>query len=123
MPEPGRDPGPVLGYYREDTYTIAEVVRQVKGMRRNDPALSPRTPVVVGGLYAAKTKTGGFAAGSLASPSTATVTLQVLGTGDALVDGADVTMVNHSTRTITTAGKLLYIEPFNGKFRFVVGDC
>jgi hypothetical protein len=123
MPEPGRDPGPALGYYKEDTYRIAAAVRQVEATSRNNPALSPRTAVIAGGLYYARTKTGGFAAGSTSSPSTTTVTLLVKGTGDALVDGSDVTMVNHSTRSITSSGKLLYIEPWNGKFRFVAGDC
>jgi hypothetical protein len=87
MPEPGRDPGPALGYYKEDTYRIAAAVRQVEATSRNNPALSPRTAVIAGGLYYARTKTGGFAAGSTSSPSSTTVTLLVKGTGDALVDG------------------------------------
>lgn len=121
MPEPGRDPGPPLGYYREDTHRIARAVRQYEATAVNAPGLSPRTPVINGGPIPAYTS-GSIAAGSKTSPTSGSVTLAVPGTGNALADGSTVTMWNYSTRALTT-GKLVFLTYFNGRYVFLVGDC
>lgn len=123
MPEPGRPGGPLHGFYREDVDRLRATVRWSEGLQRNAGPGGARTPVVNGGPVPAYTKTGGFAAGSKTSPSSATVTLAVPGTGNALADGDDVEMWNYSTRAITTAGKLIFLTYFNGRYCFLVGDC
>lgn len=127
---PGSPDGAVYGFPKADCVRISEAVRRVEKTYKN-PATSanarPKYPVFApNGLIPAKA-TAGFTAGSVSSPSSASVTFYVpaasghgfdLATGD----GASVTAYNHYTGTVA-ANALVWISLFNGEWRVVAANC
>jgi hypothetical protein len=113
------------GFKTKDAARVSATVLRDERRSQNDLGDQPkgRGAYLPGLLFPAKTKSGGITAGSLTSPSTNSVTLLVPGSGSALASGADVNVLNYSTRTVTGANKLIFVGWFNGKRVIPLGDC
>jgi hypothetical protein len=125
MADPRGDPKELVAFTRAAADRVAEMVRRVEAMYRTLAPDRGKGPTYLPNqLIPARTKSGGITAGSQSSPSTNSVTLLVpSGTGDGLTTGEDVNVLNYSTRAISGAGKLIYLEFFNGKMTVPLGDC
>lgn len=121
------DNGLGFGFSGSDVKRISEVVKRVEAQYRNVPMQRGRYPI--GGAAAVlvplQTGSGGIAAGSIGSPSSATVTKLVAknpGPGFTTTGGTTVTMYS-TFGTGFTGVKFCWGQYRDGFLYLAIGDC
>jgi hypothetical protein len=117
----------VIQFDRASGARIVKTVHRVERAYYNRPAPRARWPVGggIGSFILAKCGSGGIAAGSASSPSSATVTRYLpSGTGAGLTTtgGTTLTAYNEYTSAIP-ANSLVWLANFNEHWYVVTGNC